>query len=204
MAQKNVAAGEKPRSYHHGDLRQALVQAADDIVREEGIEGFTLRAAARRAGVSPGAPAHHFGGITGLLTNVAILGYDELGTLLSVTDAATPTARMRAQAAAYVHFALDHPGRFRLMFRKDLVDRKDPNYIRTSRAAIGQLARSAEAAAKDGTGVDTHASVLGAWSLVHGIAHLALEDKFDSGEPNAGRDFRTALLPAILAAWWPD
>src|SRR5260370_38273616 len=65
--------------FHHGSLHEALVAAADAVLTERGVEGFTLREAARRAGVSPAAPAHHFGSATGLLTEVAIRGFEELG-----------------------------------------------------------------------------------------------------------------------------
>lgn len=60
--------------YHHGNLRVALIEATDGIIRDRGIEGLSLREAARRAGVSIGAPAHHFGSTSGLLTEVALLG----------------------------------------------------------------------------------------------------------------------------------
>ena len=67
-----------PDRYHHGDLKTALIRAADEILAEHGLEGFSLRAAARRAGVSAAAPAHHFGDTAGLLSEVAVLGFDEL------------------------------------------------------------------------------------------------------------------------------
>ena len=69
-------------NYHHGQLREALITAADEILHESGIEGFSLRKAAARAGVSPGAPAHHFKSVTGLLTAVAVLTLDEKLTWL--------------------------------------------------------------------------------------------------------------------------
>ena len=75
-------AGERD-GYHHRGLRLALINAADAILRERGIEGFTLREAARRAGVSAAAPGHHFGNSAGLLTEVAILGFEELTRFLA-------------------------------------------------------------------------------------------------------------------------
>jgi AcrR family transcriptional regulator len=69
----------KRDSYHHGDLRSALISAAEEIIAAEGVEGFTLRKAARKAGVSPGAPTHHFGSMAGLLTQVARRSYEALG-----------------------------------------------------------------------------------------------------------------------------
>ncbi|RVD38515.1 TetR/AcrR family transcriptional regulator [Mesorhizobium sp. M4A.F.Ca.ET.020.02.1.1] len=199
----------RKRGYHHGELREALIAATDAILRENGIEGFTLRDAARRADVSPGAPAHHFGNASGLLTEVAILGYRELGRYLAaVPDSGTPTERMRAIAAAYVAFALDHPGRFRLMFRKDLINRSDPQYETTSRQALVPLAEAA--AQVSGTTLEALlkvqdlAPVFAAWSTAHGIAHLALEEKMQVAlQGNYDQDFRSRLLPEILKAQWP-
>src|SRR5215467_13991994 len=74
------------RSYHHGNLHGQLVTAAEQILSEKGVEGFTLREAARRAGVSPAAPAHHFKDATGLLTGVATLGFAELAQMLGDAD----------------------------------------------------------------------------------------------------------------------
>lgn len=136
-AEPNLARG----GYHHGNLKSALIVAADTIIREKGIEGFSLREAARRAGVSIGAPAHHFGSATGLLTEVALLGYESLGAVLNgvaVTD--DPARDLRRLALAYVGFALAHPGRFRLMFRPDLVNRDDPRYAEFSARALSGFA----------------------------------------------------------------
>src|SRR5882757_7165417 len=71
--------------YHHGDLKTALIRATDEILAEQGLEGFSLREAARRAGVSPAAPTHHFGGAAGLLSEVAALGFIELAKYLDVS-----------------------------------------------------------------------------------------------------------------------
>nr|WP_246713598.1 TetR/AcrR family transcriptional regulator [Rhizobium esperanzae] len=202
------AGVSEKRGYHHGELRQALITATDDILRENGIEGFSLRDAARRAGVSPGAPAHHFGSASGLLTEVAILGYEELARYLGeAEDDGTPAARMRALAAAYVAFALDHPGRFRLMFRKDLVNRTNPVYEETSKRALWPFA---EAIARvNGTTLEALlearnlAPIFAAWSTAHGIAYLALEDKMHFAlQGNHDEDFRKRLLPEILKAQW--
>src|SRR5215469_15447815 len=113
------------RSYHHGNLHAQLVAAAEQILGEKGVEGFTLREAARRAGVSPAAPAHHFKDATGLLTEVATLGFAELAQMLGNADEkAGPDARSRlsAQGRAYVEFALKYPARFQLMFRGARLD----------------------------------------------------------------------------------
>src|SRR5271155_3547747 len=71
--------------YHHGDLRAALLKSAGEIIRDSGLEGLTLRACARKAGVSHGAPAHHFGNVTGLLTELAADGFERLAEAMGPT-----------------------------------------------------------------------------------------------------------------------
>jgi AcrR family transcriptional regulator len=188
--------------YHHGNLKAALIEAADAILREKGIEGFSLREAARRAGVSIGAPAHHFGSATGLLTEVALLGYDSLGMALNaVTPTDDPAQDLRDLALAYVRFALAHPGRFRLMFRPDLVNRDDPRYGEASTRALSGFAGAITRA--KGAGPDPMAEIFLVWSQVHGMANLILDGKakylFGGATPE---HFAEALLPGVLAGAW--
>lgn len=201
--------GVRVRGQHHGELRAALIAATDAILRECGVEGFSLRDAARRAGVSPGAPAHHFGNANGLLTEVTLLAYAELDRYLTAAEAdESPPARLRALSTAYINFALDHPGRFRLMFRKDLVNRDDPRYREVSEQALIRFARAAARA--EGRDLDdmvrerAFGAIIAAWSTAHGLATLALEDKFDPILPGGRREFLDSLLPDTLAARWPD
>src|SRR5687768_5588941 len=110
--------------YHHGDLRQALLDATDALLAERGPGGFALREVARRAGVSPAAPAHHFGSAAGLLTAVATLAFDGLTQALQDGNArggSDPRARLREQGVGYVRFAVRYPCRFRLMFGDTLL-----------------------------------------------------------------------------------
>lgn len=188
-------------SYHHGDLKAALVRAAESIIAHHGIEGFSLRKAARRAGVSPGAPAHHFGTAKGLLTEVALLGYAELGRYL----AKDTKSDLAVLSAAYVRFALDYPGQFRLMFRNDLVDREDPRYRVVSSQALRPFADAA-AAFTPGTGrreLSDSESIFAVWSVIHGMAHLVLEEKANMifGAANS-EDLAANYLPAVLNKLW--
>jgi len=202
--------GEGRDSYHHGSLRDALVRAADEILVERGPEGFSLREAARRAGVSAGAPAHHFGSAAGLLTEIAIEGFSELGRALSeAADAEmTPGARLRAQGLSYVRFALAQPGRFQLMFRHDLLLANDKRLATVGRAALVELETSARAylgVSGDLNERPLQAVLLGAWSTVHGFAHLALDGKLASmAHPGSLVDFVSEMLPEVLSAAWPD
>ena len=177
--------------------------AADDIIREKGIEGFSLREAARRAGVSVGAPAHHFGSTMGLLTEVALLGYDSLRMALTVVKPSDDAmADLRKLALAYVNFALDQPGRFRLMFRPDLVDRNDPRYGAASAAALSGFATAI--AQRKTASPDRMAEIFVVWSTVHGMANLVLDGKakylFDATSP---QEFVNSILPALLVKTGP-
>lgn len=191
--------------YHHGDLRDALIKAADAIIGENGIEGFSLREAARRAGVSPGAPAHHFGSVTGLLTEVALLGYKTLGQyLLREPKTDKPEQDLAALSRAYIQFALDHPGQFRLMFRNDLVNRQDPRYRQVSSEALSPFGAAASAYSSLKTqGVADNVRIFAVWSAIHGMAHLVLEEKANAlfGATDA-RDLAAKHLPAILDQMW--
>ncbi|WP_459615898.1 TetR/AcrR family transcriptional regulator [Bordetella sp. 2513F-2] len=196
-------------SYHHGALRAALVQATEAMLAEGGLEGFTLREAARRVGVSPAAPLHHFGSAAGLLTEVAILGFEALAVYLRDGREAgsDPADCLRRQGLGYVRFALAHPGRFLLMFRKDRLQ-EDPRLAAAGQAAYGELERGVRgyAGLAAGAPLDDAAQVLllGAWSTVHGYAHLALDGKFDAAAGAAGIDaFMARTLPAMLQRLFP-
>ncbi len=200
----------KRSTYHHGDLRAALIKAADDIIADGGIEAFSLRAAAQRAGVSPGAPAHHFGSAKGLLTEVALLAFERAGRYIEAAgDSNDVAAHVRALSLAFVTFALDHPGHFRLMFRNDLVNRNDPRYPEVSMKPGMRLGR-AVAAYRGNADVDLNrfedaADILGGMSTLHGLAHLVLEEKAPYFFRNAtSREFLERDLPKVLARMYPD
>ena len=200
---------KKRSTYHHGDLRTALIRAADEIITQGGIEAFSLRAAAQRAGVSPAAPAHHFGSIRGLLTEVALLAFERAGRYLDeVEDTADPSRNVRALSLAFVRFAVENPGHFRLMFRGDLVDRDDPRYPEVSHRPGLRLGKAV--AAYHGHGpVDMNrfeyaAELLGGLAAMHGLAHLVLEGKalrFFKGAKAEG--FLENELPRVLEQMYP-
>ena len=117
------------RNYHHGDLRAALLIAARSIVEEQGAEAFTLREAARRAGVSHGAPAHHFGDKTGLLTALAaqvVLERVEQVEAAKLAAGSNPRDQLKACGMAHIDFLISHPHLEGLCRRDNLVDRSDP------------------------------------------------------------------------------
>jgi AcrR family transcriptional regulator len=208
MKRAGRKASAPPDRYHHGDLRAALIRAADDILAEQGLEGFSLREAARRAGVSPAAPTHHFGSAAGLLSEVATLGFEELARHLQV-DERIPARRLRMQGVGYVRFALSHPGRFQLMFRKDLVSAEHAGLQQAGDLALAQLEDTIRAmyAVPPGQPLAprAHAVLLAAWSMVHGFAHLALDGKLAHMHPGATtEDLLADVLPQMLRSQWPD
>ena len=200
----------KRSTYHHGDLRMALIRAADQIIAEGGIEAFTLRAAAKRAGVSPAAPAHHFGSVKGLLTEVALLAFERAGDYLDkVKESKDPARNVRALSLALVRFAVENPGHFRLMFRGDLVDRDDPRYAEVSHRPGLRLGK-AVAAYHGRSSVDMRrfkdaADTLGGLAAMHGLAHLVLEGKAQRFfKPTKPGKFLKDELPRILKHIYPS
>ena len=209
-AKMKRAAPRKRATYHHGNLRAALIRAADELIAEGGIEGFSLRAAAQRAGVSPSAPAHHFGSAKGLLTEVALLAYERVDRYLEEAGRpADAVTDLRALGLAFVTFALDHPGHFRLMFRNDLVNRDDPRYPETAIKPGLRLGRAVAAhhgqAQMDLERFEDAADLLGALATLHGLAHLVLAEKATHffAPASSARDFVNQELPRVLERLYP-
>ena len=168
------SAGDKP--YHHGNLRQALIEAALDIL-ERGSTSLTIRAAAKAAGVSHTAPYNHFADKEALLAAVAIRGFE---TLEAEVEAARtqagpdPGAQLAATGEAYVVFAADHPALFRLMFGpRQADDAVRAAGLSAFGALVGVVQDGMEAGAFRAG--DARATAFTAWSLVHGMAQLAID-----------------------------
>lgn len=196
--------------YHHGDLRTGLLAAAESLLLEEGVEGFTLRACARRAGVSHAAPAHHFGDVQGLLTAFAALGFERMLARMRRYRAAAapePVAQSRAVGQAYIDFAVANRAHFQLMFRQDLLRQDDAHLREAGQAAFDQL-RSTVAAVLTDRGLqsaDVEERLLLAWSTVHGFATLLLEQRLEpfrgrKGAEAFARDMGRALLVRLEAS----
>ena len=164
------------RPYHHGDLRAALLTAALGLLEDD--EAFSLRAVARRAGVSPNAPYRHYQDKEALLAALATYGFAQLADRL---DAATELTDM---AAEYVAFALAHPGLFRLMYGR-------PTANAASRRTAEILASRLPAPALQ----------IGAWAMVHGLAVLLLDGKLTCTDPaELVRSTVAAVLTPAVAA----
>jgi len=184
--------------YHHGDLRTTLLASAADEIAVVGTAGLSLRALARRAGVSHAAPAHHFGDKRGLFTALATEGFRLLhrrtSAVLGRADA------LVASGQGYVEFALEHPAHFEVMWDVSLVDPLDEDLIDARTAAFEVLYE----ALRTGTGATDDAEVVAqgaaAWAVVHGVATLWLSGNLPYERDSrlverAFRDLAPALLP---------
>ncbi len=184
------------RGYHHGTLRTALVGAALDLLADDGADAVSLRAVARRAGVSAMAPYRHYPDKEALLAAVATQGFDGLRDVLSVADAAGPTDRaLVAQAVAYVRYALENPALFRLMFGSRRLG-THPELAAAGEAAYAVLA--ARVAAEAPANIDREARALGCWSLVHGLASLFLDGRISDKTKASDGDLTRRVAEAML------
>jgi AcrR family transcriptional regulator len=179
---RRKAAGDTP--YHHGDLREALLQAAERVLERDGLAGLTLRAVAREAGVSHAAPTHHFGDLTGLVSELAAIGFRMFNEAMNAAgnSETLPIMKGLASAKAYVAYAQAHPGMYGVMFRSARLDYSRPSLHEASDAAFAGLTRGVGASRheqipQDGLSLDQAAAIARAWSLVHGFTTLLLDGR---------------------------
>lgn len=176
------------RGYHHGDLRRALLAAAAEAIAESGPAALSLRDLARRAGVSHAAPAHHFGDKAGLLTALAVEGFDLLAEALR-----RPAGDLLETGVAYVRFAVDHRAHFEVMFAPGLYRADDPQ-VAAARTRAGAALRGGVAALPARPAAEPARDALAAWSIVHGFATLWLAGALP---PDAGDDPEDAARAVI-------
>ena len=170
--------------YHHGALHDALLEAAERVLERDGLAGLTLRAVAREAGVSHAAPTHHFGDLTGLVSELAAIGFRQFNTAMELADAAgnSPIEKTLAGAKAYVAYAQAHPGMYGLMFRAERLDMTRPSLHEAASAAFAGLAgavgaRRHEQISEQAFSLEQAAAIARAWSLVHGFTTLLLDGR---------------------------
>ena len=197
-------AGEVP--YHHGALRDALLEAAERVLEREGLAGLTLRAVAREAGVSHAAPTHHFGDLTGLVSELAAIGFRQFNAAMAAAGRADlpPNERAMARAKAYVAYAQAHPGMYGLMFRTERLDYSRPSLHEAAEASFAGLAGAVaagrqESISEDALTLGQAAVIARAWSLVHGFTMLLLDGRLQDilQRLPEGTDVE-ALLDAML------
>lgn len=169
-------------SYHHGNLRRVIIDAALQAIGESGPAGWSLRELARRAGVSHAAPAYHFSDKQGLLTAVAAEGFAMFADALERAAAAD----VWEVGVAYVRFAIDHRPYFEVMFRPELYRGDDPSVQSAQERAAGVLVASAHSLSPSQE--HDRMTTIAAWSLAHGFAGLWLSGALPEsagGDPEA-------------------
>ncbi len=178
----------KRAAYHHGDLRKSLIRNALAIIDQEGIAKLTLRKAARRAGVSHAAPAHHFNDMKGLLAAIAEEGFHEMSLLMENAagheKAANPLNTLKAIGMAYIEFAVQHPSYFKIMYYPELskIQSRFPGLEKESKNAFELLKKCMQECRKSSLirAEDIRNLSLFAWSTVHGLAVLAVDDLLEN------------------------
>jgi AcrR family transcriptional regulator len=181
-----TAGSDRDAPYHHGGLRSALLEAAERVLERHGLAGLTLRAVAREAGVSHAAPAHHFADLTGLVSELAAVGFRQFNTAMAAAGAgavgSSPLERASARAKAYVAYAQAHPGMYGLMFRTERLDMSRPALCDAANASFAGLAGAIGAArhehiSEQALSLEQAADIARAWSLVHGFTMLLLDGR---------------------------
>jgi AcrR family transcriptional regulator len=165
------------RRYHHGNLKQELLDSAVALIAEVGSQAFTLRELARRAGVSHNAPYRHFKDKEDLLGAVAAQGFDRLTASITeaMVEGRTAVERLRLAGLGYVKFALSSPQHIVVMFETPTSQELRPEYAAAARRAFQTLLDAISAVQAEGglPAGDPHAFAIVAWAAVHGLAKLS-------------------------------
>jgi AcrR family transcriptional regulator len=194
---------EQRDTYHHGDLKRALTEAALGLVSEKGPKGFTLREVARRAGVSAAAPYRHFADKADLLAAVATQGFVQFHEMLSAvaTETTDLNQRMVDMARAYVRWAVTHPDYYQAMFGAEIDKSTHPELLTAGLRAFGDLVDAITQCqgAKilpDGDPLEIAGPT---WSLLHGISTLSIgQDLAHVGIRDDPQDLAERSLTALL------
>jgi AcrR family transcriptional regulator len=186
--------GIEAKRYHHGDLRRALIEAAERILENEGPSALSLRAVAREAGVSAAAPYHHFKDKNELLAAIAQEGFELLAQAMrgGAADEGDPRQRLNALGVAYVRFARDNPALYSLMY--------STARERDQRAGgpFGLVKAAMIEAGADTIGADDlELAQIAAWCAAHGLAEMAGSREFEAAKSRLGGD--EAFFAAILS-----
>lgn len=170
------------RDYHHGDLANALLKSARVVLNEKGIHGLSLRACAAHAGVSHAAPTHHFKSLRGLLTELAVIAFDEFAEALQAEYTRvvheSPRIRLQQVGQAYVDYSVKEPRLFELMFSSIPLDFENPRLKSSSDQAYQQLLGIVHPLfdAKNMNEEKRKQTEILVWSIVHGYANLLMNE----------------------------
>lgn len=184
---KNTCDSDAARdSYHHGNLRSDLIDHGAQLLAEAGVDGFSMREVARRAGVTVAAPRPHFGHAKGLLTAIAACGFEALAErqIQEMASSDDPMTRVVLLCETYVLMAKTHPGYAAIMFRWDLLDRTDVTYSKAAKNALDTLTNAvAEMLPADTSQDILDYSAKTLWATMQGLVTLSLTE----GEQAASR-----------------
>ena len=205
MAPKqSYCRSDERRGYHHGSLKDALIEAARRLVSERGLAGFTLAEAAKLVGVTGAAPYRHFADRDALVEELARRGFEQFGAgLRSAWDGGQPNARTALQRMgdAYVGFARAEPGLYAAMFG-NVRTLSAPGPGAAATLALDTLKTAAAATLDEGIGRDKAARDLAfeLWSLSHGVAMLSLGGHLDASDDPAPLDVLHRASGALVDA----
>ena len=190
-------------AYHHGNLREALVSAAAALIDTHGVEGLTLRAVAREAGVSPAAPYHHFQDKEALIAALCGQGFCQLTEVLrgAVHGVDDPMQQLTAMGRAYVRFAGEQTPYFRIMWGRYVEDKQEyPELMHAAHGAFDVLVDTLvrAQAAGDVRAADPVDLALATWSTVHGMARIIVDKGLDSPKMAAMAIDRDRMLRAAM------
>ena len=171
----------RPRSYHHGNLKEVLLEAARKLIEQYGPAGFSLTEAARLAGVSPAAPYRHFRDREALIAEVARNGFERFAARLNMAwnnGIPTPLSAFENLGRAYLAFAREEPASYAVMFEAGLGTSDDDQLKAAAERAFDVLQRATAALCR-ALPADRRPPVrlmsLHVWALSHGVAHLFVE-----------------------------
>jgi len=189
----------EPRPYHHGDLKAALVEAADRLLEREGLNALSLRAVAREAGVSAAAPYHHFKDKNELLLAVAKQGFETMGDYMrKCAEGIEDTkARLNRIGVAYVCFARDHPALYHLMYDSSRQSNFRAEPRRPDSGAMNLVRRALTSARGGIDPLSVELREIAGWCVCHGLAEMQASHEFDSLKARLGGD--EAFYSAVLS-----
>jgi len=203
MTQTAGSCAENANSYHHGNLRQALLDAAVVAIRESGPENLSLRAIARRVGVSQTAPYRHFADKNDLLAELARQAFDDINDVITqyTESGNTASERLEQAAIAYLHYAIINPEKYRLVFGNHVQNRFDySNLVTSGRRCFESFLTLMNTGIKNGEFIDSEPMTLSntIWSAIHGFAFLCIDGTFDRLEQPLSQDQMIAAQAAMM------
>lgn len=193
---------KKSGAYHHGDLRRVLLETAVRVVEHEGLSALSLQALSKRAGVSSGAPYHHFESREQLLAAIADQGFELLvGEMKHAAETARDAAsQLRGLGEGYMRFALAHRGHFRVMFRPELQSHLSDSCEEPGGEAFAMLRDAVVRCQTTGLARagDPTPLVLVAWAGVHGASTLWIDGSLGSKRLVPSEDLLVEMVAKTL------